>query len=110
MQIFCILYKKVTRLKFFAGKFAQGTALPFDEVYVGEEVFAVEFFAEVCEAVGPGVEVRLVYLVNISGEDDLGAFSCSGYDCFDLMRGEVLGFIYDEEGVGEGAAADVGQW
>ncbi len=76
---------------------------------MGEEVFAVEFFAQVGEAVGPFVQVRLVYLVNISGENYLGSFTGTGDDGLHFVRGEVLGFIYDEEGVGEGSAADVGK-
>ena len=76
---------------------------------MGEEVFAVEFFAEVGEAVGPFVEVGLVYLVDVTGEDDLSSFAGTGDDGFYFVRGEVLGFVYDEEGVGERAAADVGE-
>ena len=76
---------------------------------MGEEVFAVEFFAQVGEAVGPFVEVGLVYLVDVTGEDYLGSFAGTGDDGFHFVRGEVLGFVYDEEGVGEGAATDVGE-
>ena len=74
-----------------------------------EEVFAVEFFAQVGEAVGPFVEVWLVYLVHITGENNLGPFSGTGDDGLHFVRGEVLGFVNDEERVGEGAATDVGE-
>ena len=99
MLIFSKLYKKTT-LQFTPRQFAQFAAFAFYKVDVGEEVFAVEFFAEVGEAVGPFVEVWLVYLVYVTGEDDLGSFAGTGDDGFYFVRGEVLGFVYDEEGVG----------
>ena len=92
------LYKKTT-LQFLACQLAQGTAFPFYEVYVGEEVFAVQFFAQVGEAIGPGVKVRLVYLEDISSKDNLSSLAGTGNYGLYLMRGEVLGFVDDEEGI-----------
>ena len=76
---------------------------------MGEEVFAVEFFAQVGKAVGPFVEVGLVYLVYVTGEDNFGSFAGTGDDGFYFVRGKVLCFVYNKEGIGEGAAADIGK-
>ena len=86
-------------LQFAAGEFAQLATFAFDQVDVGEKVLAVEFFAQVSEAVGPFVEVWLVYLVYVTGKDYLGSFAGTGDDGLHFVRGEVLGFVYDEEGV-----------
>jgi len=66
-------------------------------------------FDEVAEAVGGGVEIGVVDLVDVAGEDDLGAFAGPGDNGFDFVGGEVLDFIDDHELVGDGAAADVGE-
>ena len=74
-----------------------------------KEVFAIEFFAQVGEAVGPFVQIWLVYLVYITGENYLGSLASASNDGFYFMRGKVLGLVYYKEGIGEGAPADVGK-
>ena len=74
-----------------------------------EEPLASHFLSQVGEAVGPLVQVGLVNLEDIAGEDHLGAFPGAGDDGFYLVRGEVLGLIHNEIHLPQGAAADIGQ-
>ncbi|MNY22218.1 hypothetical protein D3C86_1558140 [compost metagenome] len=55
------------------------------------------------------IQVRGINLVNISGKNDLGIFSCSRNDGLDLMRGQVLGFIYNKENLAQCPSPDIGQ-
>ena len=84
-------------------------ALAPHHIDVGEDALAEELVAKVREAVGVEVQIGLVYLVDVSGEDYLSAFSGTGDDGLDLVRSEVLGLVHDEEDVAEAAAADIGQ-
>ena len=74
-----------------------------------EEGLPGHFVAQVCEAVGPLVQIRLVDLLYVAREHYLGALPGPGDDGLDLMRGEILGFVYDEENPAQTAAADIGQ-
>jgi hypothetical protein len=65
--------------------------------------------ADVGQAVGRAVEVGVVDLPDVAGEDDLGALADAGDDGLDLVGREVLGLVDDHELVGDGSAADVGQ-
>jgi hypothetical protein len=56
-----------------------------------------------------GVDVRIVDLVRVAGEDDLGAFARARDDGLDLVRREVLRLVDDHVLVGKRATADVGQ-
>lgn len=76
---------------------------------MGVEFLAFHAFDEVGEAVGLGVEVGVVDLEDVAGEDDFGAFAGAGDDGFDFVGGEVLGFVDDEVDAVEAAAADVGE-
>lgn len=76
---------------------------------MGEEFLAAEFVNHVGEAVGLFVEVGGVDLVDIAGEYDFGVVAGAGDDGFDFVRGEVLGFVDDEEDVGEAATANVSE-
>ena len=96
-------------LQEFAGKLRELTSLAPHHIDVGEDALAEELVAKVREAVGVEVQIGLVYLVDVSGKDYLGALSGAGDDGLDLVRGEVLGLVYDEEDVAEAAAADIGQ-
>ena len=74
-----------------------------------EEFLAGHLLTQVGQSVGPLVEVRLVYLEDVAGKHHLGPLARTGDDGLDLMRGEVLRLIDDEEGLAEAAAADIGQ-
>ena len=52
---------------------------------------------EVTHPVRQRVEIRVVNLLDVAGEDDLGPFACTGDDRFDFVRRQVLSFIDDEE-------------
>jgi hypothetical protein len=54
-------------------------------------------------------EVGVVDLVDVAGEDNLGAFAGPGDNGLDLVRGQVLGLVDDHEHLHQAAAADVGQ-
>ena len=68
---------------------------------------SAHFLSKVSEAVGPLIQVWLVYLEDISGKHHLGPFSRSGDDGLYLMRGKVLGLVYDEIALSETPAPDV---
>ena len=72
-------------------------------------LLALEPLHRVAQAVAGGVEVGVVDLVRVAGEDDLGAFAGAADDGLDLVRREVLGLVDDHELAGDRAAADVGQ-
>ena len=61
------------------------------------------------EAVACGVEVGVIDLVRVAGEDDLGVFASAGDDGFDFVGGEVLRFINDHVLAGDGASTDIGE-
>ena len=94
-------------LQFLAGKFAQAASFAHDQVDMLEELFSVELVADVGKTVGVLVKVRLVNLLDITGEDYLGAFSCTGDDGLHFVWGEVLCLIDDEIGLLEAPAPDI---
>ena len=76
---------------------------------MGGDRLSAEAVHDVGEAVGAGVDVRVVDLVRVAGEDDLRALADARDDRLDLERGEVLGLVDDHVLVGDGASADIGQ-
>ena len=84
-------------LQFAAGKFGEFGALAFYKVNARKQFFSIELFIEMGETVGPSVEIRLVYLVDISCKDNFCTFSGSGYNCFYFMRCKVLSLINYKE-------------
>ena len=72
-----------------------------------EELLSLHLLAEVREAVGPLIQIRLVYLEDIAREDHLGAFAGPGDDGLDFMRREVLRFVDYEEHFTERTSPDV---
>ena len=60
-----------------------------------------------CKAVGPLVQIGLVYLLDISGKDNLCPLSGSGNDSLNLVRCKILRLIYNKEDIGEASAADI---
>ena len=74
-----------------------------------EDFLAVKLLAQVGKTVGPLVQVRLVYLEDISGKYHFCAFTCTRDDGLDLVRGKILGFIDDEVAFTQASSADVGE-
>src|SRR6185503_2490963 len=69
--------------------------------------FRAEFADDVDEAVGGGIDVGIVDLIRVAGENDFRAVANAGDDGFHFERREVLGLVDDHELVGDAAAADV---
>ncbi len=49
----------------------------------------------------------MINLPDVTGENDLGPFTCPRNNCFDLMRREILGFIHNEVDLLQAATANV---
>lgn len=64
---------------------------------------------EVHKAVARGIEVRVIDLVRVACENDLGVFTRTRDDGFDLVGSEVLCFIDDHVLARDRAATDVGE-
>ena len=90
------------------GDFCHGAAFALEEVDMGHELLTLQAVARVDEAVGVGVDVGIVNLGEIANQDHFGAFSHAGDQRFGFVRGELLGFIHDEDGAGNGASANMG--
>ena len=54
--------------------------------------------------------VGQVGLGEVAGDDGLGVVAEAGDEHLHLFHGGVLGFVHDDEGVGEGAATHEGEW
>src|SRR5262249_50058637 len=61
------------------------------------------------EPVGGDVDVRIVDLKRIAGEDDFGPFARARDDGFHFVRRQVLGFVDDHVLLGQAATPDVRQ-
>ena len=72
-----------------------------------KERLAVEFVIYMCKAVGPLVQIWLVYLLNISGKYNLCPLSGSGNYSLNLMRCKILRLVNNKEDIGETSAADI---
>ena len=62
---------------------------------VAADLLAAHAVDKVSQAVGTGVQVGVVDLVGITGEDNASVDACAGNDGFDFVWGRVLRFIYD---------------
>jgi len=65
-------------------------------------------FHQITQAIGRGVQIRVVDLFRVSGEDDLAAPAHPGKDGLDHMGAEILAFIANNELAGDAAAPDIG--
>ena len=79
------------------GRFRQLTALTLDQADVRRQFAETEPLDQECEAIGEGVDVGVVDLVRIAGENDLGSLPDARDDRFDLERRQILGFVDDEK-------------
>src|SRR5438105_15943774 len=68
-----------------------------------------ELLDRVTEPVAAEIEVRVIDLVRIAGQDDLRSLAGARDDGFDLVRGEILRFVYNDELLRDAAAPDVGE-
>ncbi len=93
----------------FGAGFGEGAAFAFAEGDVGGARLAFEAGAGVDEAVAEAVDVGVIDLGGVADEDEFGAAGHAGDDGFGFEGGELLGFVEDEEAVGDGAAADVAE-
>ena len=64
---------------------------------MGEQGLANHAVDEVAQAIGEGVEIGVVDLLYISGEDDFRSFSGASDDRFDFVRREILSLVNNEE-------------
>ena len=76
---------------------------------MGVERLAHHAMDQVAQAVGEGVEIGLVDLGHVAGEDDLRPLAGPRDDRLHLVGREILRLVDDEEHPLQGAAADVGQ-
>src|SRR5438876_1059390 len=73
------------------------------------KLLAFETIGDDGKPVRGAVDVRVVDLEGIAGEDDFGALSATGDDGLHLVRREVLRLVDDEVLVRKAAPADVGE-
>jgi hypothetical protein len=59
------------------------------------DVFTFELFNHVSQAVAGRIYIGIINLIGISGQDNLGALTGAGNNCFDFMRRQVLRLIDD---------------
>ena len=64
---------------------------------MGEQLLAFHLVDHIGQSVALRIEVRRVDLLDISGEDHLGALSGTGDDRLDLVRREVLRLVDNAE-------------
>ena len=60
---------------------------------MSKKVLIFHTINHVNQAIGLTVEIRLVYLLDITGKHHFRTLTRTGYDGFDLMRSQVLCFI-----------------
>ena len=102
-------FRSPRALQQIAGQVRQGRALALLQRDVGVDRLPHHAADEVAQAVGQRIEIGMVDLLDVAGEDHLRAFAGPGDDRLDLVRREVLGLVDDEEHPLQAAAADVGQ-
>src|SRR5262249_40890479 len=85
----------------------QRAALPLGQSNMAGDLLALEAIYDVHQAVVGGIDVRIVDLKWIAGENDFRVVPYPGDDCLDLVRGQILRFVHDDELVGDTSPADV---
>ena len=82
-----------------AGKFRQFASFPFYQVDMLEQRLSVHFVHDMRQPVGIDVEIRGIYLENITRENYLRPFPGPCNDGLDFMGRKVLGLVHYEEHV-----------
>ena len=98
-----------SRLQQIACQICQLAALTFFQSDMGIKRLANHPADQVAQAIGLGIEIRVVDLLNVAGEHDLGSFTSTGDDGFDFVRGEILGLVHNEEDLLQASATDIRQ-
>lgn len=91
-----------------AGQIGEAGPFPFFQIDVGVKRLSLHLGDQIAQAVGMTVQVRMVDLEDIAGEDDLGALPGPGDNGLDFVRSQVLGLVDNEEDFDQGAPPDVG--
>ena len=91
------------------GETRKFTPLTFLQRDVADDGQPLHLLDGVRQAIGGLVEVGVVDLADVAGEDEFRALANAAGDGLDLVRREVLGLVDEHELVGDGAAADVGE-
>src|SRR5712692_9935116 len=99
--------KRMLGLEHVRRQLRKGAALALGQRDVPGQPLELELVDHVHQAVRGGVHVRVVDLVRVAGEDDLGVVADAGDDGLHLVRREVLRLVDDDVLVGDAAAADV---
>lgn len=94
----------------FAGKISQWRPLTLFQRDMGIDWLPNHSVDEITQPIRQGIEVGLVNLSNITGEDDLGTLSGPRNDCFDFVGREILGLINNEVDPLQASSPDIGQW
>src|SRR5207248_106715 len=87
----------------------QRGTLTFRQGDVSGQALVLELVDHVDEAIAGRVHVRIVDLIRVAGDDDLGVVADAGDDRLHLVRRQVLRFVDDDVLVGNAAPADVRQ-
>src|SRR5882757_1325820 len=96
-------------LQLVCGDVGKLTALAFGEQNVADDGLAAQAIRADRETIGRTVDVRIVDLERITGEDDFSALAATGDDRLHLVRGEVLRLVDDQVLVRQAATANVSQ-
>src|SRR5690554_1414326 len=91
------------------GQFGQVASLSLHQIDVGKDVLSPHFVGKVGQAVRLHIQIGRVDLVHVPRKHYFGAFSGTGNDGLYFMGCEVLRLVNNKKGVGQAAAADVGQ-
>ncbi len=67
------------------------------------------FFDEIAQTVGLGVQVGMIYLMDIPGKNDLRVLASPGNDGFHLMGGQILGLINNDIHLDQTPASNIGK-
>lgn len=76
---------------------------------MGVDLIVVQPVDQVGEPVALGIQVGCVDLEDVACEDNLRILTGTRDDRFDLVRGQILRFIYNENHVAETSSANVGE-
>ena len=74
-----------------------------------EQLLTIQFLSQMAQTIRPLIQIRLIYLENITGADYLGALACAGYNRLYLQRSKILGFIYYKIAFSKTSAANISQ-
>ena len=68
---------------------------------MGRDLLVLESLDHIGQSIIDAVHIRVVDLIWISGQHDLGSISSPSDDCFHFVRCQVLGLVDNQELVGD---------